>query len=141
MNKKEIEILLVEDNEDDAIMTLRALQKHNLTNKVYHVIDGEAALDFFFKEKKKSVMPRVVFLDLKLPKVDGLEVLKELRQNEMTRTIPVVILTSSKEDRDVDTAYKLGANSYIVKPVDFEKFINSVAELGLYWVILNEPPK
>jgi len=140
-----VEILLVEDNLDDAKLTLRALNKHNLANKVYHVKDGEEALDFLFGRKDyqkiaPNDMPKVVFLDLKLPKVSGLEVLKAMKEDESTKVIPVVVLTSSKEDQDLITSYKLGVNSYIVKPVDFEKFVSTVSQLGLYWLLLNEPP-
>jgi CheY-like chemotaxis protein len=145
MNNKEIEILLVEDNPDDAMLTLRALEKHKLANRVCHVKDGVEALDFLFGRgdyKKRNLLntPKVVFLDLKLPKIGGLEVLAEMRKNDLTKLIPVVVLTSSKEDQDVIDSYKLGVNSYIVKPVDFEKFMNSVSELGFYWLLLNEPP-
>lgn len=142
---KPVEILLVEDNPDDAKLTLRALNKHNLSNRVHIVKDGEEALDFLFGRKEYQKidpqdMPKVVFLDLKLPKVSGLEVLKAMKENESTKIIPVVVLTSSKEEQDVITSYKLGVNSYIVKPVDFEKFVSAVSELGLYWLLLNEPP-
>ena len=140
-----LEILLVEDNPDDAELALRALQKHNLGNKVHWVKDGVEALDFLFangpfEERDKAPNPRVVLLDLKLPKVDGLEVLRQVRNNEKTKLIPVVVLTSSKEEQDVVESYRLGVNSYIVKPVNFEKFLETVSELGLYWVLLNEPP-
>lgn len=141
----EIEILLVEDNPDDAKLTLRALNQHKLVNRVFHVKDGEEALDYLFirgvyKDKPFQIKPKVVFLDLKLPKVNGLEVLAEMKKNESTRQIPVVILTSSKEDQDIIESYNLGVNSYIVKPVDFNKFMDTVSELGLYWVLLNESP-
>ena len=139
-----VEILLVEDNPDDAKLTLLALDKNHLANRVYHVKDGEEALDFLFgrekfKDRNSVGFPKVVFLDLKLPKVSGLEVLQEIRKSETTCLIPVVVLTSSREDQDVIDSYKLGVNSYIVKPVDFDKFMNAVAELGLYWLLLNEP--
>jgi len=142
---KVIEILLVEDNPDDAKLTLRALDKHHLANHVHLVKDGEEALDFLFgrdkyKDRNLLEFPKVVFLDLKLPKVSGLEVLKEMKHNDTTSMIPVVVLTSSKEEQDVVESYRLGVNSYIVKPVDFDKFMNAVAELGLYWLLLNEPP-
>lgn len=140
-----LEILLVEDNPDDAELALRALKKHNLGNKVHWVKDGAEALDFLFangpfEERDAAPNPRVVLLDLKLPKVDGLEVLRQLRENEKTKLVPVVVLTSSKEEQDVVESYRLGVNSYIVKPVNFEKFLETVSELGLYWVLLNEPP-
>lgn len=144
-NHNEIEILLVEDNPDDARLTLRALEKKNLANKVWHVKDGEEALQFLFHPESlanppESNKPKVVFLDLKLPKVSGLEVLKEIRSQEKTRMIPVVVLTSSKEDKDIIESYKLGVNSYIVKPVDFDKFMAAIIDLGMYWVVLNEAP-
>lgn len=138
-----IEVLLVEDNPSDVKLTLRALQKNNLSNKVHVVNDGAEALDFIYArgayESRKEIHNlKVILLDLKLPKVDGLEVLKIIKADETTRMIPVVVLTSSKEESDIVESYKLGVNSYIVKPVDFDQFIESVAELGLYWCILNE---
>jgi len=140
-----VEILLVEDNPDDAELTIRAIKKHNLANKLFWVKDGEEALEFIFAcgaytQRKDEMHPKVILLDLKLPKVDGLEVLREIRSNEKTKPIPVVILTSSKEEQDVIDSYELGVNSYIVKPVDFDKFLETVSELGLYWLLLNEPP-
>lgn len=144
MNKT-LEILLVEDNPNDAALAIRALRKRNLANRLTHVIDGQAALDFLFAEgayasRDPNEQPKVVLLDLKLPKVDGLEVLKRLREDERTRLIPVVILTSSHEERDLIESYKLGANSYIVKPVEFENFSEAVSSIGLYWLLLNEQP-
>jgi len=144
-NYLEIEILLVEDNPDDALLTMRALEKRHLANRVFHVKDGVEALDFLFtrgqyKERLNQDNPKVVFLDLKLPRVSGLEVLAEMKKHETTKQIPVVVLTSSKEEKDIIDAYGLGVNSFIVKPVDFEKFMEAVAELGLYWILLNEPP-
>lgn len=138
-------ILLVEDNPDDEALTLRALKKNNIQNRVVVTRDGAEALDYFFGTgayagRDMSVMPTVTLLDLKLPKVDGLEVLRRLRADERTRNIPVVILTSSKEEQDLLNGYKLGANSYIRKPVDFIQFTESVRQLGLYWLVLNEPP-
>jgi len=130
-------ILLVEDNPDDIELTLRAFQKHNLANKIDVVNDGVEALDYFKKGKER---PAVVLLDLKLPKVNGLEVLEFIRGNEETRLLPVVILTSSKEEKDLIESYKLGANSFVRKPVDFDQFMNAVKELGLYWLLLNENP-
>ncbi|HLF94351.1 MAG TPA: response regulator [Planctomycetota bacterium] len=141
----EVEILLVEDNPQDAEMTLRALRKHNFANHVHHVKDGAEALAFLFaigaysKRKMESSL-KVVLLDLKLPKVDGLEVLKKIKSDDRTRTIPVVVLTSSKEGRDLAESYTLGANSYIVKPVEFEKFVEAVRQLGLYWLLMNKVP-
>ena len=145
MKANEVEILLVEDNPTDVELTLRALKKNNLTNKVHVVTDGAEALDYLFatgtyKEREIDKKPKVVLLDLKLPKVDGLEVLKKIKSDERTRDIPVVVLTSSKEEQDRIESYKLGVNSYIVKPVDFEQFTKSVLELGLYWLLLNELP-
>lgn len=147
MNKQsEVEILLVEDNQSDAELALRALKKNNLANHVVHVSDGEEALDFLFARgafsgRNTECKPKVIILDLKLPKVGGLEVLKAMKEDLCTRLIPVVILTSSKEERDLLETYQLGANSYIVKPVDFDKFVNAVRDLGLYWLLLNQAPK
>lgn len=139
-----VDILLVEDNPSDAELTLRALKKNNIANKVVHVSDGEEALEFLFGAESTGGAPgtsaRLVILDLKLPKVDGLEVLRALKGNPLTKTIPVVVLTSSKEERDVVESYRLGVNSYIVKPVDFDKFLQAVRDLGMYWLLLNEPP-
>ena len=138
-----VEILLVEDNPSDAKLAIKALQRNNLANRVYLVKDGEEALDFLFargkyESRKGALNLKVVMLDLKLPKIDGLEVLRVIKNDPLTRMIPVVMLTSSKEEKDIVESYKLGVNSYIVKPVDFEQFVKSVAELGLYWCILNE---
>lgn len=145
MNTNEVEILLVEDNSSDAELTLRALRKHNLANRVFHVKDGAEALEFIFAhgaydQRRVEDTPRVIFLDLKLPKVDGIEVLQKIKSDERTRKIPVVVLTSSKEDRDVVESYRLGVNSYIVKPVEFESFIRAVSDLGFYWLLLNQTP-
>ena len=141
-----LEILLVEDNPHDAELTIRALKNRNLANNLVHVEDGQAALDFLFSEGRyrnrvAALRPRVVMLDLKLPKVDGIEVLRRIRADERTRLLPVVVLSSSREDRDIAEAYKLGVNSYIVKPVDFESFSEAVSNLGLYWLLLNEAPE
>jgi two-component system response regulator len=141
-----VEVLLVEDNPRDAEMTLRALRKRNFANTIVHVTDGQEALDWLFGTgayvgRDQSHQPKVVLLDLKLPKVDGLEVLRAIRADARTRLVPVVVLTSSQEDRDVVESYKLGVNSYIVKPVDFDNFSAAVAELGHYWLLLNQQPQ
>ena len=141
----EIEILLVEDNPNDVEMTLRALKRHNLANHVQVIKDGAEALDYIFvrgtyENRNANDNPSVILLDLKLPKVDGLEVLRQVKSDERTKTIPVVVLTSSREEQDMIKSYKLGVNSYIVKPVDFDKFLDAVGELGLYWLLLNELP-
>lgn len=141
-----VEILLVEDNPTDVELTLRALKKNNLANSIHVVTDGAEALEYLFATGKYCdrdicLTPKLVILDLKLPKVGGLEILKKLKTDERTKTVPVVILTSSKEESDVIASYKLGANSFIVKPVDFEKFVLTVKELGMYWLLLNEPLK
>ena len=141
----EVEILLVEDDPNDVELTLRALKDRNFVNQVFVARDGAEALDFFFGDRKHrwheiGIVPRVILLDLKLPKVDGLEVLRRLKGDERTRALPVVILTSSREEPDIAAAYRLGANSYIVKPVDFEAFARAVSDVGLYWALLNEPP-
>lgn len=138
-------ILLVEDNPDDELLTLRALAKNNIMNEVVVVRDGAEALDFLFGRgvyatRDLRVMPTVTLLDLKLPKIDGLEVLRQVRANEQTRLLPIVILTSSKEEQDLLTGYRLGANSYVRKPVDFAQFVDAVRQLGLYWLVLNERP-
>ncbi|MGC9151342.1 MAG: response regulator [Microbacter sp.] len=141
-----VEILLVEDNPNDAELTLRSLKKNHLANEIHWVMDGAEALDFLYAKGKyadrnRQEIPKLVILDLKLPKVDGLEVLRVLKADESLRKIPVTILTSSKEERDIVASYQLGANSFIVKPVDFNKFTEAVKELGMYWLLLNEPPK
>ncbi len=143
-NGTPVDILLVEDNPTDAELVLRVLRKSNLANNVVWVKDGEVALDFLFRRgnhaARTNSMPRVVFLDLRLPKVDGLKVLQQMRDNEHTRTIPVVVLTSSKEESDIAASYQLGANSFVSKPVAFDEFNNTVAELGRYWLLLNKIP-
>jgi CheY-like chemotaxis protein len=131
-----VEILLVEDNPDDAELTLRALKGKNLANRLHWVKDGAEALAFL----DTAEAPRLILLDLKLPKVDGLEVLRRVKSDPRTRTIPVVVLTSSKEDKDIVASYQLGVNSYVQKPVAFDRFIAAVSELGLYWLLLNRPP-
>lgn len=138
-------ILLVEDNPDDEVLTLRAFKKNNIKNEVIVTHDGEEALDFLFcrgayAERDPQDFPEVVLLDLKLPKVDGLEVLRQIRADPQTRLLPVVILTSSKEEQDLIEGYSRGANSYVRKPVDFNQFVEAVRQLGLYWLVLNEPP-
>ena len=141
----EVEILLVEDNPTDAELCIRALKKHNLANKLVWVKDGEEALDFIFAggkyaDRKMENKPKVMLLDLRLPKVDGMEVLRRVKSDERTRIIPVVVLTSSKEDRDITESYKLGVNSFISKPVEWGEFVRVITELGLYWLLLNKPP-
>lgn len=138
--KSIVEILLVEDNPDDAGLTKRALNKHNLANHLHHVEDGEEALEFIFSPERKH-LPKLILLDLKLPKIDGLEVLRRIKADEEKKVIPVVVLTSSKEEQDIVKSYELGVNAYIVKPVQFENFMSAVADLGLFWMILNEPLK
>ena len=138
-------ILLVEDNADDEALTIRALKKNNIMNEVVVAHDGAEALEYLFGTGKHagrntSLMPEVILLDLKLPKIDGLEVLRRLRADERTGLLPVVVLTSSKEERDMIESYRLGANSYVRKPVDFAQFSEAVRQLGLYWLILNEAP-
>ena len=138
-------ILLVEDNPDDEALTLRALKKNNILNEVVVARDGVEALDYLFgkgvyTDRDMSVMPNLILLDLKLPKMDGLEVLRHLRTDDRTRILPVVILTSSKEEQDLINGYSLGANSYVRKPVDFSQFSEAVRQLGLYWFVLNESP-
>ena len=144
--KKEYEIIIVEDNPEDSELMIRSLKKNNLSNNLILLEDGELALDFFFrrgkyKERKATKSNLMIFLDLKLPKVDGLEVLRQLKSNKNTKKIPVVIVTSSKQDPDINTAYELGANSYVVKPVDYEKFTETIKQLGLYWLVVNEIPE
>ena len=141
-----VDVLLVEDNPQDRELTIRALKQYNLANRLVAVEDGAEALDLIFGRGKyegraTANVPRVVLLDLKLPKVDGLEVLRVLKQDERTRSIPVVVVTSSSEDPDIKAAYALGANSYVVKPVDFDAFAEAVSKLGLYWLLVNQPPK
>jgi CheY-like chemotaxis protein len=142
---EDVEILLVEDNPTDAELATLALKEHNLANKLVWVKDGAEALDFLFgtgayANRKPENRPKVVLLDLRLPKIDGLEVLRRLKADERTRRIPVVVVTSSKEDRDVVASYDLGVNSYISKPVEFDEFSRVVSELGLYWLLINRPP-
>ncbi|HYC59599.1 MAG TPA: response regulator [Thermoanaerobaculia bacterium] len=145
MNDAELEILIVEDNPHDLELTLRALKKHHLANRVVALGDGAAALDFIFASgeyagRDVANVPRVIFLDLKLPKVDGIDVLRELKRDPRSRLIPVVVITSSAEERDRVESYKLGVNSYVVKPIEFDAFAKSIAELGFYWLMVNRPP-
>jgi len=143
MTDSVVDILLVEDNPNDAELALRALKKHNLANRVIWVKDGEAALDYLFHRGQyagPSGLPRVVLLDLRLPKVDGIEVLTQIRANPQTHDLPVVVLTSSKEERDLVSTYKLGVNSFVAKPVAFDEFARVVADLGMYWVLINRVP-
>lgn len=145
MDKTTIEILLVEDNPNDAELTIRAFRKNNIANKIHHLKDGAEALDFLFCEGQyadRSIndWPKVILLDLKMPKVNGLEVLRKIKSDDRTKGIPVVVLTSSNEDPDIKTCYELGVNSYVVKPVGFENFTRAVSELGMYWLLLNQPP-
>lgn len=140
-----VEILLVEDSQNDAELTIRALKKRNLANNLVHLKDGAEALDFIFangdySHRDVTNIPKVILLDLKMPKVNGLQVLAKIRADERTKMIPVVVLTSSKEDPDVEECYKLGANSYIVKPVEFDNFLEAVSSLGFYWLLVNLPP-
>jgi two-component system response regulator len=147
MDSNEIEIILVEDNLDDATLVIRALKKNNLANNLIHLKDGVEALDFVFgtgayaDKGLKDMTPKVMFLDLKMPRINGIEVLQKMKGDPRTKSIPIVILTSSAEDPDVKKCYELGANSYIVKPVEFDNFFKAVSELGLYWLIRNQPPK
>ncbi len=145
-NTNTVEILLVEDNPRDAELTIRALKKHNLAGKLFHVEDGVEALDYLFArgkfaERDARDLPKVILLDLKLPRINGLEVLRALKADERTMSIPIVIVTSSAEDPDVRTAYQLGANSYVIKPVQFDAFIDAMTKLGIYWLTVNHPTK
>ncbi len=146
MADEQVEILLAEDNSEDAEMTMRALRGNNLANKLHWVKDGAEALDYLFctgkyagRDTRKP--PKLVLLDIKMPKVDGIEVLRRLKADVATRTIPVVVMTSSNEERDVMESYRLGVNSYIVKPVQFDAFLETVAKIGLYWVLTNRVPQ
>ena len=146
MELDRVEILLVEDSDEDAELATRALRKHKLTNHLHRVADGAEAVDFLFRRgayaaRSDAAAPRVILLDLKLPKLDGMEVLRKLKADPALKAVPVVVLTSSKEDRDLEEAYRLGVNSYIVKPVEFDKFVQAVEQLGLYWALLNERPR
>lgn len=145
MGMEEVEILLVEDNPTDAELTMRALKRKNMANQLVWVKDGAEALDFIFatgaySHRNPDDLPKLILLDLRMPKVDGLEVLQKIKDEEVTRQIPVVVLTSSKEDRDIVESYKLGVNSYVSKPVEFDEFIDAVSTLGFYWMLINNPP-
>lgn len=133
-----MEVLLIEDNPDDAELTIRVLKKHHLANNLVHLHDGEEALNFLFS--KNNNIPKLILLDLKMPKVDGIEVLRKIKSDDQKKLIPIVILTSSKEERDIIESYQLGVNAYVVKPVEFEKFVEAVAQLGLFWLLLNQAP-
>ncbi len=141
----EVEILIVEDSQDDIELIMRALRKHNLANDVKHIDDGQEALDYLLQQgpyanQPARNQPKVILLDLKLPKVSGLEILRQVKYNEATKNIPIVVLTTTKEVPDLQECYKLGVNSYIVKPVEFENFVKAVTELGFYWLLLNSTP-
>ena len=143
---QQAEIILVEDNISDADLVIRSLRKNNIANNVVHLEDGQKALDYIFSEgewagRNNAIFPKVILLDLKMPKVNGIEVLHRLKSNEETKNIPVVVLTSSKEDPDVKECYRLGVNSYVVKPVEFDDFVKAISNLGLYWLIINHGPK
>lgn len=139
MENNIVEILLVEDSQDDAELTIRALKKFNLANHLLHLQDGEEALNFLFSSNVKAI-PKIILLDIKMPKVDGIEVLRKIKSDPYRKIIPVVVLTSSKEERDIIESYKLGVNAYIVKPVEFDKFVKAVSEIGFFWLLLNQPP-
>ena len=141
-----VEILLVEDNPQDAELTIRALKKHNLANRLFHVEDGAEALDFLFgrgkyEGRRIDISPKVVLLDLKLPKVNGLEVLRSMKNDSRLHTVPVVMVTSSAEHPDVKAAYNLGANGYVIKPVQFDAFMEAMSKVGIYWLMVNHPMK
>lgn len=146
MNLNLVDLLFVEDNINDAELAIRELKKHHLANNLFHVNNGEEALDFIFatglfaNTRSSDNPPKLILLDIKMPKVNGIKVLQKIKSDERTKTIPVVILTSSKEDPDIKACYKLGANSYIVKPVNFEGFAEAIKNLGFYWLLLNQPP-
>lgn len=145
MTVNNIDILLVEDNPNDAELTMHTLKKHHIANNIFVVTDGEEAIDYLFCKGKYSdrnnIPPKVIFLDIKLPKLTGLEVLKIIKKDEDLRNIPIVMLTSSVQDPDINAAYALGANSYVVKPVEINSFIDTINNLGMYWLLVNHPPK
>ena len=143
---EKIDVLLVEDNPSDAELTIKALRKNKIINALLHLQDGEDALESIFAtgkyaDRNMGDIPKIILLDLKMPKVDGLEVLTKIKSDQRTKIIPVVLLTSSKEEKDIVNSYKLGVNSYIVKPVEFDTFVKAVSDLGLYWLLVNQPPK
>lgn len=136
-----LEILLIEDNDQDAELTIRAMREYNMGNKIVRLTDGQEAMDYFFSaDGKNNEIPRLILLDIKLPGFNGLEVLKQLKSHDSTRTIPVVILTSSTEEKDIQACYQLGVNSYISKPVEFDSFQNTMKTLGMYWLLMNRAP-
>jgi len=146
MENTEIEILLIEDNLSDAEMTIRILRKSNIANKIIHLEDGFEALEFIFgtgeyANRNISNLPKVILLDLKMPRMNGIEVLLKIKGDERTKKVPVVVLTSSKEDPDIETCYDLGVNAYVVKPVEIEAFSKAISDLGLFWLLINQPPK
>lgn len=134
-----VEILLIEDNPEDAELAIRAFKKNNLANKICHLKDGEEAMSYLFPEGGIETLPKVILLDLKLPKIDGIAILKRVKSDPRTKQIPVVILTSSQEEKDIVESYKFGVNSYVTKPIEFDKFVEVVSTLGLYWLLLNQP--
>lgn len=145
MNTEQVDILLVEDNVDEAELTIRALKKNSVANSLMHLKSGEEALDFIFcqgafKTRNIKDIPKLILLDLKMPRVDGIEILRRIKWDERTKVIPTVILTSSKEEKDIVQSYQLGANSYLVKPVDFDGFVDAISNLTRYWLELNQPP-
>lgn len=145
MSFNQVDILLIEDNHNEAELTIRSLKKQNLANRLLHIDDGADALDYIFSrgkyENEIRTNPKLILLDLKLPRVDGLEILKQLKSNDLTKSIPVVVLTSSREEKDIIESYRIGVNSYIVKPVSFDAFASAIKDLGLYWMILNQSPE
>lgn len=140
MTNKHVEILLIEDNPDDAELAIRALKKKNLANNLLHISDSEEALDYLFGAGNNNY-PKLILLDLKMPKIDGIQVLKRIKGDPDKKVIPVVMLTSSKEEKDIVDSYNLGVNAYIVKPVEFDKFLEAVDQLGMFWLLVNQPPK
>ena len=144
-NKNLIEIILVDDNPNDAELAIRALKKHNMANKMVHLKDGAEALEFIFGKNNSAetltVQPKLILLDIKMPKVDGIEVLRKLKSDPRTKKIPVVVMTSSQEGKDIVESYNLGVNAYVVKPLDFHEFVNTVKEIGLFWILINKIPE
>lgn len=140
MTNKQVEILLIEDNIDDAELAIRALKKRNLANNLLHISDSEEALEYLFTEGSNNY-PKLILLDLKMPKIDGIQILRRIKSDPEKKVIPVVMLTSSKEERDIVESYNLGVNAYIVKPVQFDKFLEVVDQLGMFWLLINQPPK